>query len=90
MFWTHQSAACWRYCHEKPTPARSWLRRSFTQSSLAFGTLIRIGTCSSSHFMATVAFSGSRTGNSYVSHSWYSDFEGFTVTRSASSFGSYQ
>jgi hypothetical protein len=48
------------------------------------------GTCSSSHFRATTAFAGSRSVNSYVSHSWYSLFDGFVVTRRTSSFGSYQ
>ncbi len=49
-----------------------------------------MGTCSSSHFRASVAFAGSRSVNSYVSHSWYSLLVAFVLTRSASSFGSYQ
>ena len=52
--------------------------------------MIVSGTCRSSHFRATVAFAGSRSVNSYVSHSWYSLFAGFAVTRRTSSFGSYQ
>jgi len=39
---------------------------------------------------ASVVFAGSRSVNSYVSHSWYSALLGFVFTRSASCFGSYQ
>src|SRR6266542_437272 len=55
-----------------------------------FSTSTEKGTCSSSYFRASVAFAGSRSVNSYVSHSWYSLLAGFVLTRSASSFGSYQ
>src|SRR5262245_22214382 len=53
-------------------------------------TVMRIGTCSFSHWSATVAWSFARSVNSYVSHSWYSHSDRFTWPRSWSSAGSYQ
>ena len=83
------AAAC-QFCHKKPSDPRSSLRMLSTQSSLTFGTSIVTGTWSSSHSRATVAFAGSRSVNSYVSHSWYSLFAAFVLTRSASFLASYQ
>ena len=90
LFCAQKAAACCQFCQLNPANPRRSLRMFSTQSSFTFSTSIEKGTCSSSHFRASVAFAGSRSVNSYVSHSWYSLLPAFVLTRSASFFGSYQ